>query len=159
MHLYFRTFFYCVEVWGNALCSHTQPLIKLQNKIIRIITNSHFLASSLKLYTQTGILPFVTLVKYRIVILMFEIAKHTVPISISRLYKLNSDGHNYNTRQAHHIHSFKGNNEFIYITFKFQSVSVWNSIFSRILIYLFPRLLKRFLLKNNTSVRYGNKIV
>ena len=23
---------YCVEVWGNALSTHTQPLIKLQNK-------------------------------------------------------------------------------------------------------------------------------
>ena len=53
---------YCFEVWGNALSTHTQPLIKLQNKIIRIITNSYFLASSEKVYTETGILPFVTLV-------------------------------------------------------------------------------------------------
>ena len=37
---------YCVEVWGNALSTHTQPLIKLQIKIIRIITNFHLLASS-----------------------------------------------------------------------------------------------------------------
>ena len=98
---------YCVEVWGKALSTHTQPLIKLQNKIIRIITNSHFLASSEKLYNETGILPFVTLVKYRIGLLLFKIAKLTVPISISRLFKLNSDVHNYNTREAHHIHSFK----------------------------------------------------
>ena len=113
---------YCVEIWGNALSTHTQPLIKLQNKMIRIITNSHFLTSSEKLYNETGILPFVTLVKYRIGLLMFKIAKLTVPISISRLFKLNSDVHNYNTRQAHHIQSFKGNNEFIYRTFKFESV-------------------------------------
>ena len=124
INLYYACIFpyliYCVEVWGNALSIHTQPLIKLQNKIIRIITKSHFLASSEKIYNETGILPFVTLVKYRIGLLMFKIAKHTVPVSISRLYKLNSDVHNYNTRQAHHIHSFKGNNEFIYRTFKFQ---------------------------------------
>ena len=111
------------------MSTHTQPLIKLQNKII---TNSHFLASSEKLYNETGILPFVKLVKYRIGFLMFEIAKHTVPISISRLIKLNSDVHNYNTRQAHHMHSFKGNNEFIYRTFKFQSVYIWNSILQNI---------------------------
>ena len=149
---------YCVEVWGNALSTHTQPLIKLQNKIIRIITNSHFLASSEKLYNETGILPLVTLVKYRIGLLMFEIAKLTVPISISRLFKLNSDVHNYNTRQAHHIHSFKGNNEFIYRTFQFQSVYIWNSILQNININVsfptFKHLLKRFLLNNNTSVRY-----
>ena len=47
---------------------------------------------------------------------MFKIAKLTVPIS--RLFKLNNDVHNYNTRQALHIHSFKGNNEFIYRTFQ-----------------------------------------
>ena len=93
------------------LSTHTQPFIKLKNKIIRIITNSHFLDSSEKLYSETGILPFATLVKYRIALLMFKIAKLTVPISISRLFKLNSDVHNYNTRQAHHIYSFKGNNE------------------------------------------------
>ena len=37
---------------------------------------------------------------------MFKIARHAVHISISRLYKLNNDVHNYNTWQAHHIHSF-----------------------------------------------------
>ena len=94
--------------------------------------------------------------KYRIGLLMFKIAKPT-PISISRLL-LNSDVHNYNTRQAHHIHSFKGNNEFIYRTFKFQSVYIWNSILQNININVsfptFKHLLKRFLLNNNTSVRY-----
>ena len=90
--------------------SFRHPREELNYKIIRIITNSNFLASSEKLY----ILPFVTLVKYRIGLLMFKIAKLTVPILISRLFKLNSDVHKYNTMQTHHIHSFKGNNEFIY---------------------------------------------
>ena len=111
-----------------------------------------------KLYKETGILPFVMLVKYRIGLLMFKIAKHTVPISISRPYKLNSDVHNYNTKQAHYIHSFKGNNEFIYRTFKFQTIYIWNSIFQNININVsfpkFKHLLKCFLLNNNTSVRY-----
>ena len=107
------------------------------------------MASSEKLYTETGILPFVTLVKYRIGLLMFKIAKLTVPISISRLFKLNSDVHNYNTRQAHHIHSFKGNNELIYRTFKFlQNINI------NVSLSTFKHLLKRFLLNNNTSVRY-----
>ena len=122
------------------MSTHTQPLIKLQNNIIRIITNSHFFASSEKLYTETGILPFVMLVKYRIGLLMFKIAKHTVPISISRLYNLFSDVHNYNTRQAHHIHSREIMNSFIeHLSFK---VLMFGIAFSRILIlmYLFPHL-------------------
>ena len=89
---------------------------------------------------------------------MFENGRHTVPISISRFYKLNSDVHKYNTRQARHIHSFKGNNEFIYRTFKFQSVYIWNNILQNININVsfrtFKQLLKCFLLNNNISVRY-----
>ena len=81
-----------------------------------------------------------------------------INVSISRLYQLNSDLHNYNTRQAHHIHSFMGNNEFIYRTFKFQSVNIWNDILLNININVsfptFKHLLKRFLLNNNTSDRY-----
>ena len=89
---------------------------------------------------------------------MFKIANHAVPISISRLFKLNSDIHNCNARQAHHIHSFKGNNEFIYRTFTFQCVYIWNSILQNININVsfptFKHLLKRVLLNKNTSVRY-----
>ena len=54
INLYYTFIFpyliYCVNVWGNALSTHTQPIIKLQNKIIRIITNSYFLTSSEKNY-------------------------------------------------------------------------------------------------------------
>ena len=103
-------------------------------------------------------LPFITLVKYRIGLLMFKIAKHTVSISLYRLYKLNSDVHNYNTRQAHHIHSFKRNNEFIYVTYMFHSVYIWNSILQNININVsFPtskHVLKRFLMNKNASVKY-----
>ena len=139
INLYYAFIFpyliYCFKVWGNALSTHTQPLIKLQNKL-RIITNSHFLVSSEKLYNETGILPFVTLVKYRIGLLMFKIAKHTVPISLSRLYKLNSDVLNYNTRQAHYIYLFKHSREIMtsfieHLCFK---VSMFGIAFSRILI-------------------------
>ena len=33
---------YCVEVWGNALSNHVQPLIKFQNKILKIIIYHSF---------------------------------------------------------------------------------------------------------------------
>ena len=36
-------YIYCVEIWGNALNIVIDPLIKLQKKIIRVITNSHYL--------------------------------------------------------------------------------------------------------------------
>ena len=55
---------YCVEVWGNALSKHVQPLIKLQNKILKIITPSHRFINKEQLYAHSGILPFNLLVKH-----------------------------------------------------------------------------------------------
>ena len=68
---------YCVEVWGNALSTHIQPLIKLQNKIVRIITSSSHTTD--QLYENTGILQFKILVKHRIGLLMYKISHGNVP--------------------------------------------------------------------------------
>ena len=49
---------YCVEVWGNALSIHLTPLLKLQNKILRIITFTYHRIDKDKLYYNTGILEY-----------------------------------------------------------------------------------------------------
>ena len=49
---------YCVEVWGNTPDTHIDPLIKLQKKIIRIITFSPYLAHTEPLFKELNILPF-----------------------------------------------------------------------------------------------------
>ena len=66
---------YCVEVCDNALSTHIQPLIKLQNKIVRIITSSSHTTE--QLYENTGILQFKTLVKHIIGLLMYSISHGT----------------------------------------------------------------------------------
>ena len=148
---------YCVEVWGNALSTHIQSLIKLQNKIIGIITPSSH--NTEQLYENTGILPFIILVKLRIGLLMYNISHGNVPKPLQNLYKSNNDIHTHFTQHAHHFHSMKGNNEFIYRTFVFQSVIIWNELIQNIDIHMsYPRLnhlLNDFLLSNNITFRYN----
>ena len=147
---------YCVEVWGNALSTHIQPLVKLQNKIVRIITYSYHTTE--QLYTITRILPFKILVKQRIGLLMHKLSNGNVPKALQNLYKSNRDVHTHFTRQAHHFHSMRGNNEFIYRTFVFQSVVIWNKIIQNINIHVsyprFKHLLKDFLLSDDVTFRY-----
>ena len=98
------------------------------------------MASIEKLYNETGIVPFVTLVKYQIGLLMFKIAKPTVPISISRLFQLNSDVYIIIIlgMLTTFIHSREIMNSFIeHLSFK---VFIPGTAFSRILMYLFPHL-------------------
>ena len=41
---------YCVEIWGNAVNIYLDPLIKLQKKIIKVITFSQYLAHTNDLF-------------------------------------------------------------------------------------------------------------
>ena len=144
---------YCVEVWGNALSIHLKPLLKLQNKILRIITYTVNHVNKDELYYNTGILPLKILVKHRIGLLMHKLAK-----PLQNLYQCNKNVHHHFTRQTNQFHSMKGNNEFIYRTFAFQSVYIWNTVIQNININVsyahFKHLLKTFLLANDISFRY-----
>ena len=108
---------------------------------------------------NTGILQFKILVKHRIGLLMFKISHGNVPKLLQNLYKSNNDIHTHFTRHAHHFHSMRGNNEFIYRTFVFQSVLIWNKLIQNIDIHVsylrFKHLLKDFLLSNSITFRYN----
>ena len=147
---------YCVEIWCNALSIHIQSLVKLQNKIVRIITSSYHTTE--QLYNNTGILPFKILVTHRIGLLMYKLSHGNVPKPIQNLYKSNNNVHTHFTRHAHHFHTMRGNNEFIYRTFAFQSVLIWNKLLQNINIHVsytrFKHILKDFLLSNVIAFRY-----
>ena len=64
----------------------------------------------------------------RISLTMFKFHHGQVPDSISSIFQLNSDVHSYNTRRKFALRSFSGNHEFIYNTFSFQAVYIWNKI-------------------------------
>ena len=64
----------------------------------------------------------------------------------SQSNKSNKNVHTHFTRHAHHFHTMRGNSEFIYITFAFQSVLIWNKLLQNINIHVsythFNHLLK-----------------
>ena len=57
---------------------------------------------------------------------MYKIYSGNAPICLQQLFKSNKEVHTHYTRQAQHLHSMKGKNEFVYRTFVFQSVVIWN---------------------------------
>ena len=148
---------YCVEVWGNALRKHVQPLIKLLNKILKVITPSHRIINK-QLYAHSGSLPFKILVKHRIGLLMYKLSNCIVPKPLLNLYKSNKGIHTHFTRQAHHFRSRRDNTEFVYRTFAFQSVFIWKKIIPNLDMSVpftrFKHLLKEFLSSNDISFRY-----
>ena len=72
---------------------------------------------------------------------MFKLHHGQVSESIKSLFQLKSDLHSYNTRHKYSLRSFRGNHEFIYNTFSFQAVYIWNEIFTVINVS-FPKIRK-----------------
>ena len=81
-----------------------------------------------QLYAHSGILPFNLLVKHRVGLLMYKLSNGNVPKPLLNMYKSNKDIHTDFTRQANHFCSRRGNTEFVYRTFAFQNVFIWNKI-------------------------------
>ena len=116
------------------------------------------MAPTESLFSMTSIQPFNILLTYRIGLLMYKLNVGNAPSCLKKLFKNNSEIHNYNTRQRHHLHTHRAVHEFTYRTFVFQSVYIWNCIIENINIntsfYQFKLLLKQFLNNNTVKLRY-----
>ena len=86
---------YCNIVWSNTYHTHLTPLVTLQKKLIRIITNSDYLEHSNPLFKQTGILTTNQVHAYLLSIYMFKLSKS--PAGLPTL------DHNYATRHRDNV--------------------------------------------------------
>ena len=68
----FRYLIYCIKIWGSASDALLLPLIILQNKIVRVISFSLYLAHTKEIFLKLNNLPFKDLVVHRIGIQMFK---------------------------------------------------------------------------------------
>ena len=119
---------YCVEIWGNTSDIYLQPLIKLQKKIVRVITFSEYLAHTKELFLHLDILPFTKLVTHRIGMQMFKYHINDIPQALQILFTHNYQFHSYNTRNKHKLRSVHGKHQYMYCNFRFVGIKIWNYI-------------------------------
>ena len=65
-------FLYCLPVFGATYDTHLQPLILLQKRAIRLISNAAFLANTEPLFKMQKILKFNDIYKHSIACYMFK---------------------------------------------------------------------------------------
>ena len=98
-HLYISFVFpyliYGIEVWGNTNAAHLDPIIKIQKKIVRTITFSHYLVHTEPIFDTLNILNFNSLVVHRITLMMFNYSKDLVPLPIVECFTRNYEFHNH----------------------------------------------------------------
>ena len=143
---------YYIEIWGNTNDIHLDPLVKIQKKGIRVVTFSHHRESTAPLFQNLNILNFKKLVTQRIALLMFKYHKGILPDPINNLFSINSNRHNYHTRQTNDLEVSTGKGEHVYNLFSFHGVRIWNHISNKIQIdvsYACLKFLSKTYLQNN----------
>ena len=63
---------YCNLIWSNTYPTHLQPIVKMQKRIIRIITNSDYFEHTAPLFTQCKILNIENLRKFSLAVYFFK---------------------------------------------------------------------------------------
>ena len=148
---------YGVEIWGHACNVYLDPLIKLQNKCLRIITFSSYFKHTEPLFQKLEILNLKKLVIHRIAMLMCKNSKQEVPIAMHMVFARNDQYHNYNTRQSRSLHPSVGRGEAIYRSFLFYGVNLWKYLPKHIPVNVtitrFNKLTKAYLINKNITYR------
>ena len=100
---------YCISSWGGAPKSTLDPLIRLQKKIVRIITFSKFDSHSQPIFNKLQILNIPNLYNYSLAVELHKINCSSSNTGINHLIKLNQI-HHHNTRLSNpNLHNFYQN--------------------------------------------------
>ena len=98
-------FNYCISVWGNTYPTLLLPLIRLQKRVLRIVAGVPRLAESAPIYANFKILTIRNIYIFSIQSFLFRYQNGKLPDIFDHFYSLNSDIHEYNTRQTHSFHT------------------------------------------------------
>ena len=145
---------YGIEVWDNTNAVHLDQIIKIQKKIVRKITFSHYLTYTVPIFDTLNILNFNNLVVHRICLMMYKYSKDLVPLPIVELFTRNYELYNHYTRQSQSLHTAVGRNEATYKTFTFHGIRIWNYVSTKISVdvsYASFKYSSKLFIKNNPN--------
>ena len=93
---------YCIAAWGGAAPSNLLPLVRLQKKIMRIITFSPYDSHSSPLFLSSHILPLQYIHKYNLALTFHKILNNDIMVGSHNLVQINKL-HHHNTRLSNII--------------------------------------------------------
>lgn len=115
-------------LWGSTFKSVIQPLQIQQNKIVRIIRNVSYNATSRPIYKSLNILPIDNLYKMELAKFMYCHSKHLLPKPLLQLFTANREIHCHNTRAINNPHIPRLNTKQATKSFIYTAPQLWFTI-------------------------------
>ena len=119
---------YCVDIWGDTFKTHLQTLVKLQKRVLRIISYSTWRASVDHLYKYYGIMQLKKIHFFKVALLMFRVKNMSAPLVLRELFTENIYVHDYNTRQKDKFYVLNAKRNYLQRTISYKGVVIWNYI-------------------------------
>ena len=119
---------YCNSVWGSTYSTCLHPLYLLQKRIVRIITNSPFLAHTKPLFQRLKILTIYNINHFQTSCLIYDYHHGNLPQYLQYLFQQNSSIHGHNTRSAMNLHIPSVRTTLSKFALRFHAPIVWNSL-------------------------------
>ena len=137
-------------IWANTYQSSLDPLIKLQKKIVRIISFAGYKDHTLPIFKKLSILTFHQINEEKTALFMFRYFNKMLPATFDPFFTLNRDFHNHYTRSATKIHITYVRTNYNKHSIKYRGSQVWNNLPTAVKttksIYIFKKKIKRYLL-------------
>ena len=143
---------YGIEIYANTYQKYLDPLIKLNNKILRILQNRKLSYPVPNLYKTYNTLPSHQLHNFFLLMLLhkFKFNKNELPEPFWVYFTENYTIHSHNTRQIKNFHLDRKNTTLGQRSIKFKGGKLWNDISFTIKLfrnkYTFKRKLKLYLM-------------
>ena len=107
-------------------------LIKIQNKLVRIITSSGYRTNGESLYQNIKVLKVPEIYDYAIGVFMYKLYHGLMPPIFQCMFAVNSATHDYGTRQKDHYKVPKVKLEVVKNSVRYRGVIIWNMILQNI---------------------------
>ena len=136
---------YGIEVYANTFQKYLDPLIKVNNKILRILQNRKLNYPVPNLYRAYNTLPLHQLHNYFILTLLhkFKFNRTELPEPFWEYFTENNTIHSHNTRQIKNFHVDRKNTTLGQRSIKFRGGKLWNDIPSSIKLYMNKYILSK----------------
>lgn len=121
---------YGIEVYANTFPTYLDKLIKLNNKLLRILQNQKRDCNVRNLYIKYDTLTIPELFNYHLLLLVHKIIHHSeiLPSVFKDYFVQNSLIHAHETRLSSDIHLFRANTKFGHKSVSFNGGMLWNSL-------------------------------
>lgn len=121
---------YGIELYANTFPTYIDKLVKLNNRILRILLHQSRFCSVRDLYTSFNTLSVPDLHKYQILLLVHNTLFHSnlLPDVFANYFTLNSSVHVYLTRSHSDIHIYRANTSFGQRSVTHKGGILWNSL-------------------------------